>query len=73
MEKNENLKKLALELKILRAKKNVTQEELAKLSGVSHCAITFIENCKTTARPQTLIKLAKALEVDESELLNFIL
>lgn len=73
MEKNENLKNLAQELKILRAKHNLTQEELAKVSGVSRCAITFIENGKTTARPSTLVKIAKALHIDESSLLNYIL
>lgn len=73
MTESENLRKLAHELKVLRAKNNMTQEELAKASGVSNCAITFIENCKTQARAKTLIKLARALHVDESELLNYIL
>lgn len=73
MTESENLRKLAHEIKVLRAKNNMTQEELAKASGVSNCAITFIENCKTQARAKTLIKLARALQVDESELLNYIL
>ena len=68
----ENLKKLAHEIKVLRAKNDMTQEELAEASGVSHCSITFIENCKKKPRVSTLIKIAKALKVDENELLNYI-
>lgn len=73
MEKSENMRKLAHEIKVLRAKNNMTQEDLAKASGVSNCAIVFIENCRTQARAKTLIKLARALHVDESELLIYIL
>ena len=73
MEKSEKMEQLARRIKVLRAMNNMTQEELAKASGVSNCAITFIENCKTQARAKTLIKLARALHVDESELLNYIL
>lgn len=73
MNKSEKMEQLARRIKVLRAMNNMTQEELAKASGVSNCAITFIENCKTQARAKTLIKLARALHVDESELLNYIL
>lgn len=73
MNKSEKMEQLARRIKVLRAMNNMTQEELAKASGVSNCAITFIENCKTQARAKTLIKLARALQVDESELLNYIL
>ena len=72
MTNNENLKNLAKQIKILRGKNSMTQEELAKASGVSACAITFIESCKKKPRVATLIKIAKALNVDESELLNYI-
>lgn len=68
----EKMRKLATEIKVLRAKKNMTQEELANASGVSVCAITFIEGCKKRPRVATLVKIAKALEVDEKELLKFI-
>ena len=68
----ENLKKLAHEIKVLRAKNVMTLEELAVVSGVSHCSITFIENCKKKPRVATIIKIAKALKVDENELLNYI-
>lgn len=73
MNKSEKMEQLARRIKVLRAMNNMTQEELAKASGVSNCAITFIENCRTQARAKTLIKLARALQVDESELLNYIL
>lgn len=73
MNKSEKMEQLARRIKVLRAMNNMTQEDLAKASGVSNCAITFIENCRTQARAKTLIKLARALQVDESELLNYIL
>ena len=68
----ERLQKLATEIKVLRARKNMTQEELANVSGVSECAITFIENCKKKPRVSTIVKIARALEVDETELLKII-
>lgn len=69
---NENLKRLANQIKVLRARNNMTQEELSRASGVSACAITFIESCKKKPRVATIIKIAKALNVDENELLNYI-
>lgn len=68
-----NQKELAKTLQILRAKNGLTQIELANKSGVSTCTVAFIENCKKVPRVDTLIKIAKALSVDEDELLKYIM
>ena len=60
-------------LQLIRKNKGLTQEELAKASGVSMCAINFIETGKKNPRPNTLIKIAKVLEVEADELLQYIL
>ena len=73
MEDSVNLKNLANHVRVLRAKNGMTQEDLAKASGVSPCAIVFIENCRKKPRMTTLVKIARALKVDENELLNYIL
>lgn len=67
-----NQKELALTLKIWRAKRGLTQIELANKAGVSACTVVFTEKCKKVPRVETLIKLAKALSIDEEELLKYI-
>lgn len=64
-------------LKQIRKSQNLTQHELAKLSGVSHQAISFIESMRRSD-PQlsTALKLCRALHcsvydlVDEEEMHN---
>lgn len=65
---------LAKELRILRAKVGITQDELSARSGVAKCTIVYIENSSNETKPRvkTLLKLAKALEVDENILLQYI-
>ncbi len=45
-----------------------TQEELAKASGVSLSQIIRLEAGKSRARPSTVRKLAKALEVEDTQI-----
>lgn len=73
MEENDKMKMLAQQIKVFRAKNNMTQEDLAKASGISPCAIALIENCKKKPRVATLVKISEALNVDEKELLCYIL
>lgn len=68
----ENQKELAKKVKILRAERDMTQEELARKSGVSPCLVYFIENCKKKPRVDSLMKIAKAFGVDAEELLKYI-
>lgn len=49
-------------IKTLREQQKMTQEELAKRSGVSRATICGLENAEmTVAKTGTLIKLAEAL------------
>lgn len=58
-----------LALKIARVKENLTQEELAKKSGVGRVTISNIERKGIKNIPvYTLEKLAKALNMKVSEL-----
>ncbi len=57
-----------LALKKLRLKKLLSQDKLAKLSGVSRTTIVALENNQHEPQPLTLQKLANALGVDPSEI-----
>ncbi len=61
------LKEIGNSLKQARLKKNITQEELAKLSGLDRTTIGQLEN----GRAATLLTLVQILRVlDKLELLN---
>lgn len=60
-----------LSVKILRLKNRLSQEELAEKSGVSAIAISRIELGKQNPKPETLEKIAKALGVTVSYLLEY--
>jgi transcriptional regulator with XRE-family HTH domain len=57
-------------LKRIRNEYPLTVRELAAKSGVSHDAITRIENGHREARPSTVRKLAQALGVEPRELMK---
>jgi transcriptional regulator with XRE-family HTH domain len=57
-------------LKNLRIRRALTQQELADRAGVSSNAINRIELDKAEPHMSTLRKLAKALDVDPSELVG---
>ena len=59
---NENMKKCACH-------RCVIQEKLAELAEISANMMTDIEGCRTWVSDKTLIKLAKALEIDVFRLL----
>lgn len=60
-------------VRIFRAREDLSQVELAKKANVSMCSINFIENgCKKKPRVNTLIKIAKALNIKEEELLKYL-
>ncbi|AGA57122.1 MULTISPECIES: helix-turn-helix transcriptional regulator [Thermobacillus] len=62
------MEKLQNTLKIHRAKKNLTQEQLADLVGVTRKTINTIENGKFVPSTVLALKLAKALETTVEEL-----
>lgn len=55
-------------LKVLRAERNLTQEELAKMSGLSRATVISIENEAVNPNGDTIAKLTKALKVKPEEI-----
>ena len=55
--------RVALNMRIERARRNLTQEKLAELSGISAKHITKIEKAKVTPSSYLLYRIAKALDV----------
>lgn len=64
-------KKLGEKIRFYREKKNISLEELAKLSGISEEKLRQIENGEIVYEFSTLLKLASVLEVELPDLLNF--
>jgi transcriptional regulator with XRE-family HTH domain len=57
-------------LKALRTRRLLTQDELAERAGVSQSTIANIERDNAEPQFRTIRKLAKALDVDPTELLG---
>jgi putative transcriptional regulator len=55
-------------LKVLRAERNITQEELARLSGLSRFTVNAVENEAVSPSGETIKKLAHALKVSPSDI-----
>ena len=61
---------LSTNIRTLRAKYHLTQERLAENAEISLPYLSDIEHCKTWVSDKTLIKLAKALHAEPSQLLE---
>ena len=61
---------LALNMRVERARKRLTQEKLAELSGISAKHITKIENACVTPSAYLIYKIAKALDVSVDSLIS---
>ena len=61
---------LALNMRVERARKSLTQEKLAELSGISAKHITKIEKASVTPSAYLVYKIAKALDVSVDSLIN---
>ena len=68
VQKVNNFLMIELRIREIRLKRNMTQEELSKLSDVSASYISELESNSKMPTIFTLCKLADALEVDVSEL-----
>lgn len=53
-----------------RKKRDISHEKLAKMSGISRSAISFVENRKSTPTIITCMKICDALEIRLSEILQ---
>jgi len=62
--------KLGLNLKKIRTKKGISQGDIARDLGVSRGFVSTIENGKTNPTLSTIVKLAKALRISVTELLE---
>ena len=62
--------KLGLNLKRIRTKKGISQGDIARDLGVSRGFVSTIENGKTNPTLATIAKLAKALRISVTELLE---
>jgi len=71
MNKKELLKRFGKNVKIERIKKDLTQEQLAELMGISQNYIACIEIGKQNMSLGKVLELANFLEVDIHEVLNF--
>lgn len=68
---NEGLVAFATQLKTIRKKKMMGQEQLAYKSGLTLSQIARIETAKGNPTLSTVFVLARALEVDLKELFDF--
>lgn len=58
-------------VRVLRRRKFMTQEQLAKVAGISHRTLVNIETHKVTEPHfSTILKLAEALGVEPSQLVD---
>lgn len=55
-------------IKVLRAEKRLTQDELAKLAGISRTTLAMIENEKSVPDGDTIAALVKALETPAGDI-----
>lgn len=66
-----DVKAVAVNLRVARAKANMTQGDLAEKTGIAPSTLSFIENGKQgSIRASTLNKLADALNVSVESLLQ---
>lgn len=59
---------IATNIRLERAKQNITLNELAKRSGISPTTLSFLENGKKNYRMGTVAKIADALGVGVDDL-----
>lgn len=71
MNKKELLLKLGSKVRYERIKKNLSQEELAEIANLNMRSISTIERRVTDVKFTTLTKLAEALGVETTVLIDF--
>ncbi len=67
----EFIKKIGKQIRELRTKQDMTQLDLAVKSGMEENAVQRLETGRTNPTIKTLLKIAKALDVEFSELVTF--
>ena len=69
--KNETLFKLGQKIRYERVKRNMSQEELAAAANMNFRSISYIECGKHDVKILTLEKIAKAFNINMTDLLEF--
>jgi len=69
--KNETLFKLGQKIRYERVKRKMSQEELAEVADMNFRSISYIECGKHDVKFLTLEKIAKAFDMEISELIQF--
>jgi transcriptional regulator with XRE-family HTH domain len=64
-------KKFGKRLRYLRRDRDMTQEHLAELTDLSVNFISLLETGQSSPSLESIVKIAKALEVDAGELFKF--
>ena len=59
-----------MDLKNIRTRRELTQKELSKKSGIAQSTIHYLEAGEQSPTERTIKKLAKALEIDIADLLR---
>ena len=67
-----NSKAFGLVVSRLRTEKGMTQENLSAFAGIARSHLTLLENGKKTARLDTMFKIADALDIKPSVLIQMI-
>lgn len=67
---SERIKKIGLKIKLERNKRNLSQEKLSELSGISKNFIGAIERGQSEPSISTLEQIAAALGVEFDDLIN---
>lgn len=68
MKKNEILLKFGNKIRFERVKRNLSQEALAELAGLSMTAISLLETGKSNIKFLSLHKIIKALDLELKDL-----
>ncbi|MBQ3761704.1 MAG: helix-turn-helix transcriptional regulator [Clostridia bacterium] len=67
-----NSKAFGLVVSRLRTEKGMTQENLSAFAGIARSHLTLLENGKKTARLDTMFRIADALDIKPSVLIQMI-
>ena len=67
-ETRQNIKNTRLNLRILRVRNNLTQEEMAKITGVNRMTYVFIENGERMGKMQFWLMLQKKFDIPDEEM-----
>ncbi|MBR1681315.1 helix-turn-helix transcriptional regulator [bacterium] len=62
--------KICLKIKLERMKRNLSQEQLAEMADLSRITIGKIERAEVSPTIESLEKIAKAFEMDFSQLID---